>query len=153
MIHIERFTLRDAQFISNHLRPEDWAEIGVISDDPRREVMAGALGAALCYTVRRSKYALHPDILYGVTTDQTMLGAGIVWLVGTPLVHRVALSFLKAAPGILEDLVVGYDFLHNYVDERNTLHLRWLKHLGFTFNSRVVIKGYNFTHAVWRPGT
>jgi hypothetical protein len=151
MIHIERANASDAEYIGHHLRPEDADEIRVVVAQPWKAVVAGAKESRRCFTVRHTAHALHPCIIYGVATDPSDSKAGIVWLVATPRVKQVSLSFLKAAPEILLELVRGYTHLHNYVDNRNELHLKWLQHLGFTFDSQKIVSGYPFTHAMWCP--
>jgi hypothetical protein len=64
----------------------------------------------------------------GISREDDM--SGIVWTLTTPAVARYPLSFCKQAKEWL-DQQTGYQILHNIADPRNTLHMRFLKHLGF----------------------
>lgn len=59
--------------------------------------------------------------------------AGSVWLVSTYAVERYPLRFLRRCKRFLPKLHAYRPLLFNYVDARNTVHLTWLKWLGFSF--------------------
>lgn len=61
---------------------------------------------------------------------------GAIWLLATPDVERLRIPFLRASRGWVERLQRTYPLLTNAVDERNTVHIEWLKWLGFTFIRR-----------------
>ena len=44
----------------------------------------------------------------------------------------------------LEEWLKEFNVLYNVVDKRNTQHIEWLKHIGFTFSGEVIINGYKF---------
>ncbi len=71
----------------------------------------------------------------GPTGVETM---GEVWFLGTNLISHRPVAFTKLALGMIDDprFTGGYPILHNYVDERNTAHVRWLASLGFQFIAR-----------------
>jgi len=58
---------------------------------------------------------------------------GSIWMVGTPDLKKISVSFLKNCQGVFKVLKNNFQLLHNYVDARNELHIRWLKWMGFTF--------------------
>lgn len=59
---------------------------------------------------------------------------GLVWLLGAEELTNIAVrQFVKLAPSYLEAFHLYYPLLFNYIDKRNTVHIRWLKRMGFTF--------------------
>lgn len=59
--------------------------------------------------------------------------AGWVWMVGSDLLAQHRHEFLRKSREALPEVFGPYEFLGNLVDARNTLHIRWLRWLGFTF--------------------
>lgn len=58
-----------------------------------------------------------------------------IWLIGTDLLTLNALEFLRASPEFIHRLLCqlgGTAF--NWVDTRNTVHIRWLEWLGASFH-------------------
>jgi hypothetical protein len=70
--------------------------------------------------------------LCGVVATPTP-GVGSVWMVGTKAISRHRTRFLREGRKWLDVKFSDYRCLGNFVDARNELHIRWLKHLGFTF--------------------
>lgn len=64
----------------------------------------------------------------GISREDTT--SGRIWMLATPLVSQFPLSFCKQAKEWL-DQQTGFQILHNVADPRNTLHMKFLKHLGF----------------------
>jgi hypothetical protein len=69
---------------------------------------------------------------------------GDVWLLGTDALatRPLAGQFLRQSRFWLTALHEGCaPILHNVIDARNTLHIRWLQWLGFTFIKRHEVFG------------
>lgn len=60
---------------------------------------------------------------------------GIPWMLGTEGIDKVALTFLKESREIVKLMLDYYPYLTNLVDARHTKAIRWLKWLGFSFDS------------------
>ena len=58
--------------------------------------------------------------------------AGVVWMCATDDIYQYQMAFLRKRKAELEYLAQDYMLLHNYVEARNTLHLKWLRWTGFT---------------------
>lgn len=58
---------------------------------------------------------------------------GIPWLVSTIHVERYPRAFLQVCKPEVEEMLTRHESLINYVDVRNTVAIRWLTWLGFTF--------------------
>ena len=59
------------------------------------------------------------------------------WLLGTDLVDRHAVPFLRNCRGALDEMQRGFLLLRNLIDSRNRLSIRWLIWLGFTLEPPV----------------
>lgn len=59
-------------------------------------------------------------------------GVGLIWMLGTPSINAVALPFLRACPGRIDQAHATYDILACTPWRENTLHLAWLNWCGFT---------------------
>lgn len=104
-----------------------------------------------CYTIRYSQNGVverYPLAIFGVADDPQHDTMGIVWMLATPRIQKVWLALMKIAPLWLNKLSEDYPAgLHNIVDARNTLHIRWLQKTGFRSLGTVQVNGYKFIHA------
>ena len=67
--------------------------------------------------------------------------AAIVWLLASDdLKKDIPLRFLRHSRGVVEIFQKRYPVLYNFIDARNTLHIKWLKWCGFHF----INKHYNY---------
>ena len=55
-------------------------------------------------------------------------------MLASPVLERHARRFLRLSREYLEEAKKGYDFLENYVDQRNEAAVKWLAWLGFTIH-------------------
>jgi hypothetical protein len=62
--------------------------------------------------------------------------AGVVWMCATDAILNHQMAFLRRSKDALTYLSDGYSVLHNCVDARNEVHIKWLKWMGFTFLNR-----------------
>ena len=113
--------------VASNLRLEDRREVvegyGV---DPIDAIPKEALkGFCIYFTV--------PD---GRTAGLAGIGDnGAVWMLCTPAIHDFPVLFARQAKRFIDSR--NENLLWNYVDKRNTAHLRLLKYLGFTFVKEV----------------
>ncbi len=75
--------------------------------------------------------------MFGVNPD------GRVWLLGSDALVSGSLmrQFLRESRIYVQSFQALYPLLWNHIDERNTVHIRWLEHMGFTFISRIPAYG------------
>ena len=64
-------------------------------------------------------------------------GYGIVWLLSSEDLFKHIKQFIKWLPKWLEDMSKGYDYVYNFVDERNWKSLKWLQFLGFEPKTKI----------------
>jgi hypothetical protein len=84
-------------------------------------------------TVTRAVYSVPdnaPLAIFGIGPADT--GVGVPWMVGTDASSRYSKSLVKEGRRWLDQWNEVYPILTNIVDARNTVHLRWVRHMGFT---------------------
>lgn len=118
-------------YIARHMREADRAEVAAASGLPPEKVLAEG--------VRRSADSMvytgptgAPVFIVGVVEP------GIIWLLATDgiLKHKRALH--KLAPLVLKQWHLRWPRMGNIVDARNTIHIRWLKAMGFQFGEPII---------------
>lgn len=133
MLTIRPATLDDVRALAPRMRPEDAAECWAIAEQtPLQALMEGVRTSVESYSV------LHADeviAIYGVGSC-LFRGVGIVWMLGSDGIKRHSRDFLRQTRDQVRDLLTRWDVLTNIVDERNTIHIRWLAWAGFSFTRR-----------------
>lgn len=119
---IHPLTTEAALYVASNLRPDDY-----------REVTEGHGVNALLAAVR----PLDEDNVYfivpsGETAGMAGVGAdGRVWMLCTPAIDKYPITFAREAKRYIDSR--QEPLLWNFVDKRNTTHLKLLKFLGFSF--------------------
>ena len=122
----------DCQHLLPNLREADRLEIEAHNADPSIALDLGYQGSDPCMTV---EYQSEPIAMFGVTPCIGHEDIGLVWLLGSDKIKDIRIQFLRESREWLDQIGTNYDMLCNVVWEGNTLHHRWLKHLGFRFLS------------------
>ena len=109
--------------VASNLRPDDFREVveghGV---DPMEELLYATHNSSSVYfTVPNGKTAG----MAGVGKD------GTIWMLCTPAIHEYPVTFAREAKRFVESRTEP--LLWNIVDERNKVHLKLLRFLGFKF--------------------
>lgn len=119
-----------AELIAENVREADRRELWAAACKTPADVMNQALDrSVLAWT---GFIDGNPVCMFGVTPGAPLSGCGIPWMVGTKHLDRYATLFLRRCRPVVEEMLDGYDLLHNYVDNRNVRAIHWLKWLGFT---------------------
>ena len=84
-----------------------------------------------------------PVCMFGVAGGSELSGVGMPWMIGTKLVDRYAVQFLRRNKAKVREMLDLYPQLLNYVDARNTRAIRWLKWLGFKLGNPVPYGPYS----------
>ena len=126
-IKILPITLEAAKEVASNLLPDDRREVeeghGL---DPMEELTNVAQsGSCVYFTMPNGKTAG----MAGVGED------GCIWMLCTPVIYDYPIAFVKGAKGFVESRTEP--LLWNVVDERNKIHLRLLKFLGFRFLRKI----------------
>lgn len=136
MSHIVRpATVDDARYIAKHLRDEDRREIDALTALSPEAVLPQLVNDAakpLCFTTVKGK----PVGVFGVQPTPIPI-LGTVWCVTTNAILHHKMEFLRASRVHVEHLNEDFPLITNVVDARNSLHINWLRWLGFKFLRRI----------------
>lgn len=119
----------------------------------RDEVFAAAgksPGAALAYSLRKSSHAWTaivdgvPEAMFGIGDLNILAGVVAPWLLGTDAVNDHARLFMQMSRDFTAQLLARYPVMRNFVDDRNTASIRWLRWLGATMTDPACIRGHQF---------
>lgn len=58
-------------------------------------------------------------------------GYGVVWLLSSEDLFKHVKQFIKECPKWVAEMSKDYEYVYNFVDERNWKSLKWLQFLGF----------------------
>lgn len=72
-----------------------------------------------------------PACMFGVAPMSLVNGAGAPWMLASSLIEQHATPFLRRSKKCVKTMRTSYNYLVNYVDNRNTKAIEWLQWLGF----------------------
>lgn len=127
------FTIRearwgDAEVLSHSLRKADLDEIAASTQETPCEVLERGIATSRpCYAAVNA--LSRPVALFGVVPDSRE--GGVIWLLGSDDLALARVSIFRLGLALVEKLQATYPVLHNWVDARNSQHLRWLLWCGF----------------------
>lgn len=141
--YIHPCTLEAAYEVASNLRPDDLQECvegwGVL---PTLDIpLASLKGFCVYFTVPNGKTAG----IAGIHDN------GQVWMLCTDAIHDYPVTFAREAKRFIESR--PEPFLWNYVDTRNTAHIKLLKYLGFTLHETVPFGPNNLPFIRFSRGT
>ena len=125
-------TVEDIDYVSPRLRQADYNEcLASTGQQPRGVLHRGLTLGDISLTLR----APNGDRvgLCGVVPCPAIPEAGVVWMVATDDIYQHQTTFLRNSKKALQKLSEDYLVLFNCVDARNSVHIQWLKWMGFTF--------------------
>jgi hypothetical protein len=131
--YVREYRPGDAEFIAAHMRGDDVREVAAASGlEPLTAIHRSAEASGILCTIQ----GRHPAGVFGVVPVDAE--SGVVWLLGTDelVTNPLRREFLKEGRNYLDRLHTFRPLLFNYIDERNTLHVRWLKWMGCTIINR-----------------
>ena len=124
---IHPITLEAAYEVASNLRPED-----------RRECVEGhgivpTIHIPLASMSGFCRYFTMPN---GETAGMVGIQGSKIWMLCTPAIEKYPLTFAREAKRFINSR--AEPCLWNVVDKRNTVHLKLLKFLGFTFHEELL---------------
>jgi len=134
---------RDAKALAPKLRQEDKDEVWAASRLKPRDALLKAFNQSS--RVRSCKMRGMTHGMFGVAPLSPEVGAP--WFLGSPDLFREAwMEFCARTRRERWIEWVGEDFrqLWNFVDERNSVHIKWLQWAGFDFTKPVTLNGHTF---------
>jgi len=121
----------DVYFLAPRLRQADYDEcLAATGREPLGVLLDGLKLGDQTYTMVAPTGV--PVGMLGVAKS-IIPDAGVIWLCATPDIEKYQMTFLRHSKAVLKHLQQDYLALHNCVDARNDLHIKWLKWMGFTF--------------------
>ena len=130
MPYIKVSSHEDVKKLSKNLRKEDIEEIKANSNsNPYHALYTGVLYSHLPFTIMSDDD--NPIMIMGVIPHGKNLG--MIWLLSSPQIKNISIPFLRNCRGVLDLYLKTFPVLYNYIDARNTVHLKWLRWLGFNF--------------------
>lgn len=137
--YIKVATEEDAILLSTNLRKEDEEEIKAYANiKPKEALILGVQQSKIPLAVYDKEGKI--VFLCGVRNINNRLGQ--VWLLASPKLETISISFLRNCRQVADLYTKDHTLLFNYVDERNELHIKWLKWCGFTFINRIEEFGF-----------
>lgn len=115
--------------LSRSMREEDKREIwhfGRVS--PLVALLDGLQYSSKCWTVEWQGRVV---AMFGVTKQDD--DVGIPWMLASEDLKKIKKSFLRECHQYVERMFDGYQVLTNCAWSQNTIHIQWLKWLGFKF--------------------
>jgi hypothetical protein len=124
--------MEDARHIAANMRQADRQECEALTGAPPEIILPQAIGKPGVITWEVDGV---PVAMGGV--DQSIPHVGVVWMATTNDIIKHRRKFLRVCRPMLRRLHQNFPILTNLVDARNTLHIRWLKWLGFVFTQKI----------------
>lgn len=129
--HLTPTTVDDIAYIAPRLRKADREECQAATGREPHGVLLDGLNMGDITLTLRDKNGLRVGVC-GVVPSH-IPDAGAIWLCATDDIYQNQITFLRQSREALKELQRDYLALFNCVDSRNTIHMKWLKWMGFTF--------------------
>ena len=124
--------LSDVVELAANMRQEDKEEVLAYSgSSPQEALFYCFFNSKPCMTMVGRKGNLMG--MYGVVPCSPKVGR--IWMLGHKTMindYKDVRDCLKYSPIELQKFHCNYPLLYNYVDERNTTHIKWIKWMGFS---------------------
>ena len=132
----------DCRKIALNMREEDRNEIFHNSgSSPLAALERGFKASEICMVI---VFNDEPIAMFGIVRNALQPGMGIPWMLATPELLRIKKSFMRRAREELRRLAFGFQMLGNMVWAGNSVHILWLKWLGFEILAPVTHNGQLF---------
>ena len=127
---VEPAKLCDAFIIAHNMREVDKQEIWASCKSRPLEALVKAIKISSECRVGKANGEI--ICIFGVAPHTMVSDQGSIWMLGTNLLPKHSLKFLKECSNEVVDISAGFSIIENWCDARNKITLRWLKWLGFT---------------------
>jgi len=128
--HFRLTSIEDIKYLAPRLRQSDKEEIlASVGLTPYEALMIGYLENVIVFTI--VNFENKPVAIFGIKDVGNNIGA--IWLLATDKLKDIQYSFLRENKKVIDFLNTKYKILWNFVDCRNSLHIKWLKWCGFKF--------------------
>lgn len=128
-VEIRAADFDDVELIAANAREADVLELAAVGSDPATAMYKGLVMSTHAWTGLVNGV---PVCMFGVAPRSVLSGRGYPWMIGSRLLERYAVTFIRRCMPQVQKMRDSYNLLENYVDARNELAIRWLMWLGFT---------------------
>lgn len=118
----------DVEAVAAIVRQADRDEIEEALQVPIAQAIRDGLGGH-----KASKIVVDGEVVAVFGDAPHSEGIGVPWLISTVHVERRPRAFLEVCRPEVAEMLTRSPLLTNFVDARNTVAIRWLQWLGFTF--------------------
>ena len=133
-------TRDDCLTLGRKLRKDDQEEIKALANLKGTEALI--LGLESSHLV--NSIFTKDNVICGMFGVQGDIGKdAAVWMLASDEIEKITIPFLRQSREVVNYLNKLHPVLHNVVDARNDLHLKWLKWCGFTFINKQNIRDEN----------
>lgn len=117
----------DIEYLKDHLRQSDVDELWASAHHTANEALKNSYeNAVLSLTIVNE----NPVGMFGIT-PQSMIGyKASVWFLATAELEKINKRFAKNSRRFIDLMLMYYPYLFNYVDDRNTKSIKWLRICG-----------------------
>lgn len=125
--------LEDIPHIAPYVRPDDVRELWAIACLTAEDALVRSFGISdVSWT---GLIDGKPVCMLGATVGSLLSNIGRPWMIGTEMLDRHQMAFLRRCRPKVQEMLSQYGRLENYVDERNVRAVNWLRWLGFTIEA------------------
>lgn len=141
---IRRPTHDDIEFVIQNIRDEDVEEINAMSGENVHDILMSTANIKDNSWVWERCGTVHA--IFGVNPVPDKKGVGVVWMLATKSFDEHFMTFASASRSVFKSVVEGYDYIFNYVYEKNIKSIKWLVWLGFTVRDaeKIGVNGAKF---------
>ena len=140
--HWRKSILSDVVTVAANMRQEDKEEVLAYSGSSPQEALFYCFFASQpCMTMVGRKGNIMG--MYGVVPCSPKVGR--IWMLGHESMtsdYKDVRAFLRNSPIELDKFKMNYPILYNFVDARNTTHVKWIKYMGFSIIKEHATFGY-----------
>lgn len=124
------FVAEDVDYIVENMRADDRAELAANGFSPSAGLRVSIDGST--HLITGLDKDGNPAFIIGAQKRPDS-AAAIIWMLGTDAIDREPKTFLLNSRPTLEALwdLVGASTFYNFVWKGNTVHIKWLRWLGF----------------------
>lgn len=152
MLKFRRITYKDVDLINNmSLRKADIEELKTATgfknpiDSLRYSVAHSTEWTEVCQETDTGEIITIFGL--GKTLDHFDEPVGVPWMVASPSLIRYRKVLMRYSRKVVQEMLEQFPLLNNFVDSRNTVHIHWLKHMGFQFAGKdLIIRGIPFKY-------
>jgi len=139
MLYVEKGTPAHAYELAFKLRPLDKFEVALGGHDPLTALINPfryTRDNVNTYTVLKDGKAL---AMFGVVSNKRNLKHGTVWMLSSEELDPYWYYFTKRTKKWVDYFLSDYEYVANCVTIEHKTNIKWLKWLGFSFNSKEIL--------------